>query len=101
MITAKQGAYAGAGAGAVLFGIFGLLPGSLIGAAMGINAAGILFGLPLEPGLVSRMVVLVSMVMGIALSGLIITTAASSIGWLLGNALNKSVQNSLAEVERR
>ncbi|MBS1125621.1 MAG: hypothetical protein H6Q98_559 [Nitrospirae bacterium] len=44
---AKKGAYIGAGAGLVLFAIFGLLPGSLLGGAMGINIAGWMFGLPL------------------------------------------------------
>jgi hypothetical protein len=101
IITAKQGAYTGAGAGAVLFGIFGLLPGSLIGGAMGINAAGMLFGLPLEPGLISRMIVLASMVTGVIASGLIIVTAASSIGWFIGRAFSMPVQNSIASAERR
>jgi hypothetical protein len=71
----KQGAYAGAGAGLVLFGLFGLLPGSLVGGAMGIAAAGMLFGLPLEPGLLSRVIVLGSMLLGVAVSGIMITTA--------------------------
>ena len=53
----KQGAYIGAGAGLAVFALFGLLPGSLIGGAAGISFAGMLFGLPLEPGLVSRAIV--------------------------------------------
>ena len=97
----KQGAYAGAGAGLVLFGLFGLLPGSLVGGAMGISAAGMLFGLPLEPGLLSRMIVLASMVLGVMVSGIMITTASSSIGWLVGNAMSMTVHNSLAAAERR
>ena len=47
---ARKTAYIGAGAGLVLFALFGLLPGSLLGGAMGINIAGWLFGLPLQPG---------------------------------------------------
>ncbi len=98
---AKQGAYAGAGAGLVLFGLFGLLPGSLVGGAMGISAAGMLFGLPLEPGLLSRMVVLGSMLLGIMVSGIVIVTASSSVGWLVGQAIRMTVHNPAAAAERR
>jgi len=97
----KQGAYAGAGAGLVMFGLFGLLPGSLVGGAMGISAAGMLFGLPLEPGLLSRMIVLGSMLLGIMVSGIMIVTASSSIGWLAGQAMSMTVHNPVAAAERR
>jgi hypothetical protein len=97
----KQGAYAGAGAGLVLFGLFGLMPGSLIGGAMGISVAGMLFGLPLEPGLLSRMIVLASMLLGVMMSGIMMVTASSSIGWLVGSAMSKTVHNSVAAAERR
>ena len=97
----KQGVYAGAGAGLILFGLFGLLPGSLIGGAMGVSAAGMLFGLPLEPGLLSRMVVLVSMLLGVMVSGIMMVTAASSIGWLAGQAMSTRVNNLSAAAERR
>ena len=85
----------------VLFGLFGLLPGSLIGGAMGISAAGMLFGLPLEPGLLSRMIVLGAMLLGVMVSGIMIITASSSIGWLVGNVMSMTVHNSLAAAERR
>jgi len=81
---ARKGAYIGAGAGLVLFAIFGLLPGSLIGGAMGINVAGWLFGLPLEPGLISRVIVLASMLVGVLVAGIVMVTATSTVGWLLG-----------------
>lgn len=100
-LKSKQGAYAGAGAGLVLFGLFGLLPGSLIGGAMGISAAGMLFGLPLEFGLLSRMIVLASMILGVMVSGIMITTASSSIGWLVGQAMSMTLPNSVAAAERR
>ncbi len=80
----RKAAYIGAGAGLVLFALFGLLPGSLLGGAMGINLAGWLFGLPLQPGLVSRMIVLASMLMGVLVAGIVIVTATSTVGWLIG-----------------
>jgi hypothetical protein len=98
----KKGAYLGAGAGLVLFGLFGLLPGSLLGGAAGISAAGMLFGLPLEAGLLSRVIVLTSMLIGVLASGLTIVTATSTFGWLAGAAMSTSVnEHTLASAERR
>jgi hypothetical protein len=80
---AKKGAYIGAGAGLVLFAIFGLLPGSLLGGAMGINIAGMLFGLPLA-------IVLVSMLVGVLVAGIVIVTATTTVGWLAGRLMEGS-----------
>src|SRR5512135_1289140 len=85
---ARKSAYLGAGAGLVLFAIFGLLPGSLLGGAAGIKIAGMLFGLPLEPGVVSKAIVLLSMLVGVMVSGIAIVTATSTAGWLVGNVID-------------
>ena len=87
----RKTAYIGAGAGLVLFAIFGLMPGSLLGGAMGINIAGWLFGLPLQPGLLARVIVLASMLVGVLVSGIVIVTATSSVGWLAGKVLEPGV----------
>jgi len=98
----RQGAYIGAGAGLVLFALFGLLPGSLLGGAAGIKFAGMFCGLPLEPGLLSRLIVLTSMLAGTLISGTAIVTASSSIGWLIGAILGTTVpENTLTAAERR
>ena len=86
----RKAAYIGAGAGLVIFAIFGLLPGSLLGGAAGIKLAGLLFTLPLEPGIVSRMIVLASMLVGVVVSGITIVTATSTTGWLMGRLLDAS-----------
>ena len=96
---ARKGAYIGAGAGLVLFAIFGLLPGSLLGGAAGINVAGWLFGLPLEPGLISRAIVLVSMLLGVLVAGIAIVTASSTVGWLVGNLADSAVAKAHKEAE--
>ena len=88
---ARKTAYLGAGAGLVLFALFGLMPGSLLGGAMGINVAGWLFGLPLEPGILSRAIVLASMLMGILVAGIMIVTATSTIGWIAGKVLESGM----------
>jgi hypothetical protein len=81
---ARKTAYIGTGAGLVLFALFGLMPGSLLSSAMGINIAGWLFGLPLQPGLVARVVVLASMFIGVLVAGIVMVSATSTIGWLVG-----------------
>lgn len=85
--TARKTAYIGAGAGLVLFALFGLMPGSLLGGAMGINIAGWLFGFPLQPGLISRIIVLASMLVGVLAAGIVMVTATSTVGWLAGKVL--------------
>jgi hypothetical protein len=87
----RKTAYIGAGAGLVLFALFGLMPGSLLGGAMGINIAGWLFGLPLQPGLISRIIVLASMLIGVLVAGIVIVTASSTVGWLVGKVLESGV----------
>ena len=86
----RQAAYIGAGAGLVLFTLFGLLPGSLLGGAAGIKFAGLIFTLPLEPGIVSRIIILFSMLIGVIASGITIVTATSTAGWLLGQVIGAS-----------
>lgn len=93
----KKSAYLGAGAGLVLFALFGLLPGSLLGGAAGIKFAGMLLGLPLEPGVVSRSLVLLSMLVGIIVSGIAFVTASSTAGWLVGAALGTAATAEAAE----
>ncbi len=97
----RKAAYIGAGAGLVLFGIFGLLPGSLLGGAAGIKFAGMLFGLPLEPGIVSRSIVLLSMLIGVMVSGIAIVTATSTAGWLVGSMVDASAGVSLRNAQER
>jgi hypothetical protein len=89
--------YIGAGAGLVLFALFGLLPGSLLGGAMGINIAGWFFGLPLEPRLVSRIIVLTTMLFGVWVAGVVMVTASSAIGWLVGKVLETGTHTKGAE----
>ena len=94
---ARKTAYLGAGAGLVLFVMFGLMPGSLLGGSMGINIAGWIFGLPLEPGLISRVIVLISMLVGVMVSGIVIVTATSTIGLLVGKILEPTRASSEEE----
>ena len=84
----KKLAYMGAGCGMVLFAVFGLLPGSFLGGVMGLNIAGILFGTPVGAGLVPRMIVAASMVVGVMVSGMMFIMASTTLGWVLGTIVD-------------
>ncbi len=94
----RKTAYIGAGAGLVIFALFGLLPGSLLGGAAGIKLAGLFFGLPLDPGILSRAIVLSSMLVGVVVAGITIVTATATLGWLGGRVLEGSAEEKTSEV---
>ncbi|HET7318701.1 MAG TPA: hypothetical protein VFK23_06160 [Nitrospirota bacterium] len=96
----RKTAYIGAGAGLVLFALFGLMPGSLMGGAAGIGIAGWLFGLPLQPALLSRIIVLASMLFGVLVAGIVIVTVTSTVGWLIGKVIEASIHAKEAGQEK-
>ena len=84
----KKLTYMAAGCGIVLFAIFGLLPGSFLGGVMGLNLAGTLLGFPVGSGIMARMIVAASMMVGVMVSGIIFITASATLGWLVGSAID-------------
>jgi hypothetical protein len=84
----KNLTYIGAGAGVVLFAVFGLLPGSFLGGVMGLNLSGSLLGTPVSSGILSRVIVAVSMVIGVMVAGIIFITASATMGWLVGTVVD-------------
>jgi len=84
----KSLTYIGAGAGVVLFAIFGLLPGSFLGGVMGLNLAGSLLGTPVASGVLARLIVASSMVLGVMVAGIMFITGASTLGWLIGTVVD-------------
>ncbi len=86
--TARKMAYIGAGAGLVLFAVIGLLPGSLIGGVVGLNIAGGLFGSPVTSALLPRLIVGMSMLMGVLVSAVVFISGSVSISWLIGCAVD-------------
>lgn len=95
--TAKKGLYVGAGAGLVLFALIGLLPGSFIGGIIGLSIAGSIVGTPVGPQLLPRIIVGVSMILGIMLAGLIFVVSSSLLGWGVGYVID-AVRAGKAEV---
>ena len=85
---AKKMAYIGAGAGVVLFAILGLLPGSFLGGVVGLNIAGSLFGMPVSSALLPRLIVGMSMLLGVLVSGIVFISGATVTGWLIGYVID-------------
>ncbi len=83
--------FIGAGVGIVIFFFFGLLPGSFLGGAMGLSLAGKLFGLPLSPTLLPKMIIAASMAFGALLFGLVITFIFAALGSIGGICLERLV----------
>lgn len=85
---AKKGLYMGAGAGLLLFAVIGLLPSSFIGGVLGLKIAGNLFGMPLGVAVLPRMIVGLTMVLGVLVTGLVFVVGISLIGWLGGHVVD-------------
>lgn len=83
----KRGLIIGAIAGTILFTVFGILPGSLIGGVMGLNIAEGLFGSPVSTDLVPRIIVATAMVVGVFVSGIITVLASALLGMAGANIL--------------
>lgn len=86
--TARKTAYIGAGAGLVLFAVVGLLGGSLVGGVIGLNLAGGLFGAPVSSALLPRLIVGISMLLGILVSAVSFIAGSGTVGWLIGCAID-------------
>ena len=95
---AKKGLYTGIGAGLVLFALIGLLPGSFIGGMVGLNIAGGIFGLPVGASVFSRVIVGVSMIMGVMLAGVVFVVGSALIGWLIGYVIDAIRQSKTISV---
>ncbi len=83
----NKGLYIGTGAGIVLFAITGLLPGSFIGGAVGVNIATNIFGAPLGTSLLPKLIVVISMLLGVLTAGVLFIIGTSSLGWLIGHIM--------------
>jgi len=98
---AQKTTYLGIGIGLVLFAIYGLLPGSFIGGVAGLSMAGALFGTPVEPGIVARVIIALSMLTGVMVSGIVFLTISSAGGWLVGTVIDsiRGTRKNMANAE--
>ena len=85
---ANKGLYAGTGTGLILFLLVGMFPGSLIGGAAGLLISNAVFGTPVEPTLLPRIITVLSMVAGIISSAALFIVGTSVLGWSIGAAID-------------
>ncbi|MBI4684541.1 MAG: hypothetical protein HY755_05025 [Nitrospirae bacterium] len=81
---AKKGLYLGTGAGIILFVLVGLFSGSVIGGIIGLKIANGIFGGPVSAAILPRIIVAVSMIMGIIVSAMVFVLGTGIAGWTLG-----------------
>jgi len=93
----KIGLYVGIGAGIVLFALGGLLAGSFIGGSIGVTIVKYIFGSTLESSLLTRLILLASMLFGVLVSGVLFLMSTSSLGWLIGYTLDSILSDKTAE----
>ena len=96
---AKKGLYTGAAAGLLLFAVIGLLPSSFIGGVLGLKIAGHIFGTPLGMELVPRMLVGLSMVLAVMVTGFVFVVGISIIGWLAGTVTDTVMATKTSQME--
>ncbi|RMG72639.1 MAG: hypothetical protein D6710_04495 [Nitrospirae bacterium] len=88
--------YVGAGVSLALFVLFGLMPGTLISGLIGLKVIGALFGIPVEPTLVSRLLLAVFLFTGVFVTALIFVIAGTTIGWLVGLLIDGLIKRQRA-----
>mgnify|MGYP001558587003 FL=1 len=81
---ASKGLYVGTGAGIILFVLVGLFSGSVIGGVIGLKIASSIFGGPVSAAILPRIIVAVSMIMGILVSAMVFVLGTGIAGWTLG-----------------
>lgn len=85
--TAKKGLYVGVGIGLVLFVLAGLLPGSLLGGVVGLKIVGAAYGGHMTTAILPKIILAVSMIIGIMLSAVVYVLGSGMIGWSVGYML--------------
>jgi hypothetical protein len=85
---AKKMALIGAGIGLALFALFGLLQGSVIGGAIGIDIVNSIYSTAQAPTLLARAIIGASMLAGVIVSGVVFVVGSSSVlaaaGYIVG-----------------
>lgn len=88
--TAKRGLYVGIGAGLVIFVLAGLLPGSLIGGVIGLKVIEVVFGGPMTAEILPRMILALSMIIGVLASAVVCVLGPGLIGWSVGYMIDSA-----------
>jgi hypothetical protein len=87
---AKRGLYVGIGSGLVIFVLAGLLPGSLIGGVIGLKFIEAVFGGPMTTAILPRIILAVSMIMGVMASAVVCVLGPGLVGWSVGYMIDSA-----------
>ncbi len=82
----------GCGIGLALFLALGLLPATLYGGYAGLLLAGGIFGTPVEPTLLPRMLIVFGMAMGVVAVGSLFAVVGAAAGAAVGALTTASVR---------
>jgi len=82
--VARKMGLIGAGAGLVMFALFGLLQGSVIGGAIGLDIVGGLYNTAASPTLLARVIIGASMLAGVLISGVMFVVGFGTVGAAAG-----------------
>lgn len=82
--VAKKAALIGAGIGLAMFALFGLLQGSVIGGAVGIDIVNTMYGQAQYPTLLARVFIGASMLAGVIISGTVFVVGCASVAGATG-----------------
>lgn len=85
---ANRLSYVGAGIGLALFAMVGLLPGSFIGGVVGLNLSAWVLGTPVEPTILARVIIGLSMLLGVLVTGVAFVVAGAVAGWIVGKVVD-------------
>ncbi len=99
----KKGLYVGAIIGIILFAVIGLLPSSFIGGVLGLKIASHIFGIPLGVAIMPRVIVGITMVLGVLVTGAIFVIGLSFTGWLCGYVIEvvKAKRASIGQLQAK
>lgn len=97
--SSKKGLYIGTGIGLILFVLVGVLSGSLVGGLIGLKLAGLIFGVPLEGALLSRVFVAISMLGGVFASAVIFIGGMGFLGWTAGFVFDAAIKTRMESPE--
>jgi len=96
---ANKGLYLGTGIGISLFALVGILSGLAVGGVIGLKLAGILFGIPVKFTLFTRILVAVSMIIGLIGSATVFILGAAITGWIAGSVADSIHSEKAGTVE--
>lgn len=80
----KKGLYVGTGIGLILFVLVGFLSGSLIGGMVGLKISTSIMGAPVDATIFSRVIVAMSMIVGVMVSAVLFIGGTAALGWSAG-----------------